>query len=187
MSSLQDRTANRGVLTPNFAATLGAIGPWVLLLFMLLCAFLPPTPWRDAVLVGTVILLVITKCLRPLAFLFAQSRAGATLLDLGHQHKTSVWQIALSAFLGLAWMILFSPDPLVAVVRLGVGLYFLIGALANLAMNFQPTIVAEKGFYSPRTIAWWDDIAARQWLNQHEDALLILMLKIGAGRLMKQP
>ena len=82
--------------------------------FMLLCAFRPASPWRDAALVGALILLIIMQWFRPVAFLVAKSRAGTTVLNLGYQYKTSMRQVALSAMLGLAWMVLFSPDPLVS-------------------------------------------------------------------------
>ena len=177
MSSLQDQTANRNASNVSRVTTLGAVGTWGLMFFMLLCAFRPASTWRDAALVGALILLIIMQWFRPVAFLVAKSRAGTTVLNLGYQYKTSMRQVALSAILGLAWMVLFSPDPLVSVTRVGIGLYFCMGALVTLLTNFQPTVVAEKGIYSPRTIVWWNEIASRQWLNQHEDALLVLKLK----------
>ena len=177
MSSPQDQTANQSFPNANRVVTLGSVGSWGLWFFVLLCAFRPASPGRDAALVGALILLIIIQWFRPIAFLVAKSRAGTTVLNLGYQYKTPVWQIVLSAILGLTWMVLFSPDPLVSVTRVGIGLYFCMGALVTLLTNFQPTVVAEKGIYSPRTIVWWNDIASRQWLNQHEDALLILKLK----------
>ena len=47
MWSLQDQTANRNAWDQSRVTTLGAVGTWGLMFFMLLCAFRPASPWRD--------------------------------------------------------------------------------------------------------------------------------------------
>jgi len=181
MAPIQEQSSKDVSRTWQAAFIIRMAGVTVVLLLAILCAFFAPPPWRSAGFIVLVITFVVHRCGQPCIFFFRKRYAGMTLLNLGQLNKISSLQIIGSLVVGVLWLVLLFTTGMfnstVAIVWLGLGLSYFAAALADFIVRHQSTFLTEKGIYAPKSIVLWNRIASRQWLNQHEDARLVLKLK----------
>jgi uncharacterized membrane protein YobD (UPF0266 family) len=181
MSSLQEQPQGQDIRTVQFASISRAVVIILILLLPLLGVFLLAPPLSYQVLIVWVALLAFYTCRQPLMFLIGRTKSGTTRLDLGYINKASGGNIVGSIFIGVMWLIMLLltglRNPALAIAQLGLSVAYFADALSKLITNREPTVVTDKGIYGPKILLPWNRIESRQWLNQHEDALLILKLK----------
>jgi hypothetical protein len=181
MSSLQDQSNSHNIRRLQFAGIFRFVGILLIFLLPILGAFLLTPPLGYQAMAGWVALLALYACSQPLTFLVRRAKSGTTLVDLGYLNKVSGWSIIGSILFGILWFILSLTtalrSPALAIAQLGLCVFHFADALSKFIANREPTLITEKGIYGPKSMLPWNRIQARQWLNQHENALLILKFK----------
>lgn len=182
MLPVPGQSESRGVRRRPLVGILLVVGVAALLLLAIWGAPLLPPPLRYGAWIGIALLPAINRCSQPCAYLFRKPRGGARLLNLGYLNKVSGWLIALTALIGFFWLILslakVSYDaPALTILQFGIGVFYIADTASKFIASRATTVITEKGIYSPGGTTRWEKIESRHWLNQHEDALLILKLK----------
>jgi uncharacterized membrane protein YobD (UPF0266 family) len=181
MASVQEQSNKNVSRTWLAAVIIRVAGVTVLFLLTILCVLFAPPPLQYAGWIVMVIVIAFDRCAKPYTFFFRKRRAGTALLSLGRLNKISNLQVIGALLVGVLWLVLLFTlgeySPAVTIVWLGLGLYSLATALADFIVRRESTVLTENGIYAPKSIVLWNRIESRQWLNQHEDARLVLKLK----------
>ncbi len=98
MASLQERAENKAVRKRPLVGFMIIAGVAVLILLAIGGGSLVPPPWRYVIWIGVVLIPALSRFNQPLTYLSSKSRAGTTLLNLGHLNKRSGWDIAVLGF-----------------------------------------------------------------------------------------
>lgn len=181
MAPIQNQSGKNVSRTWQVAFGIRVAGVMVLSLLAILCYLFAVPPLQYAGWIVMVFVIAFDRCAQPCTFFIRKRRAGTTLLNLGQVNKISNLQIVGSLLVSVLWFgLLFitrTTNSAIAIVWLGLGLSYLVAALADFIIRREPTFLTEKGIYTPKGVFLWNRIESRQWLNQHEDARLVVKLK----------
>ncbi len=181
MSSLHEQADNKVVRKLPRVGIIIIVGVAALILLAIGSGFLLSPPWRYGIWIGVALVPGLYRFSRPLTYLSRKSHAGAILRNLGYLNKragrdTAGWIFTAIVFIVL-WLITPSREPALVIFQFGVVVLYIANAASLIIANGAPTLITEKGIYSPEGTFFWNKVESRQWLNRDEHALLILKMK----------